>query len=215
MSDYTPVPSNIATAYDLPDDGDNKPVSSVNPTLEGLADGVAHCNWPEQDTTKKYPLASRDLGRMQRSARWQPNWLPTGSQFEQQTPPTNQFIDYILEVPDGSTLIGLLIGVKGGSGHGALPGPGNKIAFGLSRLDGETSTNVSLVSLQDDSSPNVAAFEIFHLENVTVAGEVINNTRYLYTVQIVGEVGANAQPGGRIYGVQAIFTTTSQDPGAA
>ncbi len=215
---YTPNPANNPSAYTAPVDGDLKPVASVRVMLEGLADKAAHLDWPESDATKKYPLASRLLTRTVRAA-FVPsvpaNWtsLLGGAMVQTGGTPTVSGGFQILDLPDGAVLSELRIYIDPIGGHGALPATMPKVQ--VFRWVPATGVSTSLVS-QTDPSASVVAYEALHVITATLGTtETIDNVNNVYAVVFDSEGGANSLNGLQVEGSRAVYTVTSQDPGAA
>jgi hypothetical protein len=215
MSDYTADPTNNPTTYELPDDGDLKPVSSVNPTLEGLADAVAHANWPEADATKKYPLASRSIVRVQgrlpvvdAAASW--TYVKNPGAFDCQVN-TAAELYHELDLPDGANLTMVQCWVKGAPLDAGLPATMPTINIFKIDITANSTTNVGSGT---DASPSLAAYQGFHAVLATV-GTIIDKTKYRYIAVFTSEAGAGANAGLRYFGCRCFITVTSQDPGGA
>lgn len=223
MSDYTADPSNNPSVFDLPDDGDVKPVSSINPTLEALADKAAHAVWPETNNTKTYPLASRSIGRVMRGVGvasvtgGAPDWAVqngfNGAIFLQVTLSTTAVVYQPLDLPDGCTLTAVIVWLQGSAGHDGIPAQLPRVR--LYKLNITTGALTQIGITTTDPS-NLAAYETYHF--VSIGGgisEVIDNSTYRYVVGIVGESGAHSQAGLEYVGTSCSMTVTKQDPGAS
>lgn len=220
---YTPVPSNNPASVTIPEDGDDKPVASILVAVEGIADKVAHANWPEQDDTKTYPLKSRSFGRVMRGVATPsvtagaPDWAVQNgfncAIFKQVTLSSTAVLYQPLDLPDGCTLTQVAVFLLGLPGHGSLPAV--MPAIRLYKLNYSTGALTQIGITTNDPS-NLAGYEVYH--SVTVGGgvnELIDNTTYRYVVGIVGESGANSIAGLSYVVTQCALTVTHQDPGAS
>lgn len=221
--EYTGNPANNPTSITLADDGEPKPVATVNVGLEGVMDKAAHANWPEQDATKIYPLALRTLRRVQIG--------PWFYDMNECTPSLIFDVDGVtitdgliisvqgtwaykyLAIPSGAQLLSVDCAIKPASGHGALPAGDDRFALQLALGAGvEPATAFAHVY---DTSATVAAYEAAHVVTCNVSPWDVDNSIGRLLVVVHSEKGVNGLDGVKIIEVGATFQITGQDPGAA
>jgi len=220
---YTPVPSNNPATVTLPSDGDLASALSVDSPFGDLADKVAHAQWPESDNTKKYPLASRGLSRIQRcvcstsQTAGVNDWAPQNgfncSIMAQVTLAGTAVIYQPLDLPDGSVLTSVIVYLIATGGHGGLPG--TMPTARLFKMNATTGV-LTQVGITTGDPSNLAAYEAYHF--ISIGGginETIDNTQYKYVVAVTGEAGGGSIAGLQYWACQTASTVTSQDPGAS
>jgi hypothetical protein len=226
---YTPNPANNPSGFTLPSDGDNKPVSSINPTLQGLADGLSHAQWPSTDATKSYPLASRHLTRVVTARPQSINGFGSGADDEgwnvsSAVPGAYRHehtaggaaadrLVFDLDLPDGATGVQFQVYQQPAAGHTLLPT--NRIAIGAIRIDLQTKTSTS-----GSTTPFFGAIVAYEQYNgvaydATALFGTIDRTRYRYLGVFYSEYGSDVVIGGLVYGAKVVFDTIAMDPGAA
>lgn len=228
MSDYTPDPNVLPIGYDLPDDGDAKPVSSVNPTLEGLADGLAHATWPETDATKRYPLLSRTVRRTQ-SGLWR--FAPAECAWDVSNPGINlsdgllmttlgKNAYLVLDLPDLCSLLSVECTLQGAGSHGAVPTGTDRFALELFvgvALETEISTTtggVGFSTIEYDPTTSVPVYENIHtLTHALAVPWLFHRNIQRMILRAKNEAGGSGVAGLRIIEVAANYTVTSVDPG--
>lgn len=224
---YTPNAANNPTAYTMPQDGDVKPVASIRVALEGLADKTAHIDKPASGATDRYPLASRSVRRTQLN-RWAFNpaqcsngYLLDGSfnlldGLIMTTLGANALMP--LDLPDLCTLTAIDVVTQGAPGHAALPVTTDRFGIELYRGQaGSGGVGIQIMTIQYDPTVGTGNYQFEHLFTVsTTALSLVNDRRFdRFVVRATNEKGANAIAGLRVVEIAAIYTITSQDPGAA
>ncbi len=215
---YTPDPSNNPASITLFDDGEDKPIATVNVALEGIADKVAHANWPETSNAKKYPLATRSITRMCMGAPMVDDftkWLGS-SPFLNCLVVTKQDIYFPVQLPDGATWVQAFAYFLGAAGHAAFPAgkPATMPVMRAVRFDPSTGT-LGVIASVTDPSASVAVYEAIHALTIVGMAEVVDATAKNYFIKVETEGGLLGLAGDQIYGVQVVYSVSEQDPGAA
>ncbi len=217
-STYTPDPSNNPATITLPSDGDPKGAASVNTPFEGLADKVAHANWPETNSAKMYPLATRSVTRMCMGAPMVDDftkWLGS-SPFLNCLVVTKQDIYFPVQLPDGATWVQAFAYFQGATGHAAFPAgkPATMPVMRACRFDPATGT-IGVIASVTDPSASVAVYEAIHALTIVGMAEVVTAATKNYFIKVETEGGLLGLAGDQIYGVQVVYSVSEQDPGAA
>jgi hypothetical protein len=220
---YSGNAANNPTSITIPSDGDDKPAVSVNASLEGLMDKIAHTQLPATDDTESYPLATRTVSRVMRGVAtssetagvsdWAVQNGINGAIFLQATLAGTAVLYQPLDLPDGCTLSSVLVWLDGSGGHGGLPG--TMPTARLFKADPTTLT-VTQIGITTGDPSNLAAYEAIHFISIGGGiGEVIDNSIYRYVVGITGEAGANSIAGLRYVATKCACIVGKQDPGAS
>lgn len=217
---YTGDPSNNPTSLTMPADGDIKPVASVRVSLEGLADGLAHAQWPATNNAKTYPLASRVIVRHQRitpisqlDGSFEPVWRPAiDGTFVQSSVASAYKIIQPLELPHGVSLSNVEVYINPATHPTNLPGTPPTIS--LHKFRAVNAANAT-IQTQADSSVSVAIYNPLHGIPFSSLSEIVDAVGYRYYVAISGETGSDSVAGLVYLGCLATWLTTEQDPGAA
>ncbi len=215
---YSPNPANNPASITLASDGEDKPVATVNVGLEGLADKVAHANWPETSGAKQYPLFSRSVIRVSAGAPMVDDftkWLGS-SPFLNCLVNTKQDLYFPVHLPNGSTWTQAFAYFLGAAGHAAFPGgkPATLPVMRAVRFNPLTAT-IGVIASVTHPAASLGQFEAIYALPLTGMTEVVDATTYNYFIKVETEGGANAIAGDQVYGAQVVFTVTEQDPGAA
>ncbi len=206
-----------ATSVTLPDDGDDKNAASVNVPFEAIWDRLTHLNLPEiTGSPYPFPAGGISLTRMQRmpviltASEWSQIpfldvWLAVGATPVQLVQP--------LLLPLQSELTDLLFYVSAGSGHGGLPGPGDRPTVNVYEYDPATQTATLMAGPVEDpkTSVSIASYEAPHVIPVSLSWfpDPIN-MKYFATLTTEG--GVNAEVGFRFDACQTVSTIFVQDP---
>jgi hypothetical protein len=125
---------------------------------------------------------------------------------------------------NGSTLLSVVVGLKGAGGHGVFvpatgvgyPNPAT-VGYGMPLVQvlktDSTRGLVSIIAQAYDFSQSTAAYQAFHTVLCTLNNvEVIDTSAFNYSVLVVSESGPNYVTGASISGVAWQVQTTLYDP---
>jgi hypothetical protein len=210
------------TSLTIPSDGDAKPVSSINPALEGLADRTAYLARISKD---KFGTVVRVCKGTPVGTPHSSTSLPTfvsykGAETYGGTQMWQLFVDagvagfsQVIDVPHGCTLQTAYVSFRGASGHGAIPDNPFLFTIKKHKISSAEFFPTTIVSAAADTS-SVAVYEAFQ-QVALVCNEVIDNSQYLYFLYGRGEFGSNSIVGGRYHGLSCVLSVNDLDVGAS
>jgi hypothetical protein len=99
---------------------------------------------------------------------------------------------YLLETPDGSTLVSVSVHLTGGPSHGGLPSTPPKMS--IYEYDAVAGTT-TLVTFAFDASASVGAYEADHTIAISGLTELVDRTTSHFIVMLEGEAGTDAELG--------------------
>ncbi len=207
-----------ATSVTLPSDGDPKDAASVDVPFEAIWDRLTHLNAPEiSGSPYPFPATGISLTRMQRAPlivdrsefaqiAFLDAWIALGATQVQAV--------QVLHLPLQCEWTDLSFFVMAGSGHGGLPGPGERPAVSLYEYDPATQTATLIAGPVEDPTTgiSIAAYELPHAIPLTFSGVFPDPINKKYFATLTTEGGANAEVGFRIDGCQTSCTIFVQDP---
>ena len=102
--------------------------------------------------------------------------------------PQNDDVGQVLDLPHGSTLTSVVFYVDPSNG---TPPAGNKLRTAVYKADITTNTSTDVAAAADDPATG-AGYGAAHTVTRGSLSEVIDRTKYVYTLQVVGETGSGA-----------------------
>ncbi len=118
-----------------------------------------------------------------------------------------------LDVPHGSTLTGVSVGLTGSPTDVALPSTAGVMPTVVVTRRLLTTGVPGTVHTFTDTSVNLAAYQGFHLVGGGGLSEVIDRSLYRYFAMVVTESGTGTNVGSIVYDCQATCTVTALDDG--
>jgi hypothetical protein len=158
----------------------------------------------------KIKLASRNATRV-----WQGNFIPNPNSswriyqgyWKTSSTATAQEIIGDIDLPHNATMGQIILYVKGGSGHGALPSV--MPFFKLYRINIATGAVITVNTITDNSS-DVTDYELFH--NLIWAGALsIDRNNYKYQLVFTSEDGTGVQDDFELFGMTVTYAVSEMD----
>lgn len=218
---YAGDDTNFPVSITLADDGEDKPVATVNVGLEGLADRTAYLGRRISEVgfgtvvraVKGVPMPFPDAGFL-------PTWLPYkggeqygGTQLWQRDTSGVQGFTHTLELPHGCTLQTVYVSFKAATGHGGVPA--NPFLFEVMRHQiGSAAHNAAALVGVAAAIGSVGAYEAFQ-QIAAVVNTVIDNSQYIYFIRGRGEFGTDAIADARYHGAVCVMNVQALDVGSA
>lgn len=218
-------PALFPASITIPSDGDLKSAASVNAAFGGLADRTAHLARPEQDVTKKYPLAARTIGPRTQKGLF---FFFTGSTvwtkitgggggvqtvgIQQILADSTEYAQCMLDLPHGALLSAVTVYVVGAT---VTTMPAQKARYDLWKTNPSTFAVTQIGTTVTDGQTTVGGYTVLHAETVNAAGELIDNDTYQYSFTVRGSSGGGAVAGLVVHSVKATYVVSAQDDGAA